>query len=146
MSNRDAMTSGRRGTTADAHGDVFAHRERHAERLGDALGGDVVMGGADATGGQDVVEGRSRLIDGVDDDLLDIRNHACFAHAHTAFTEYRGDVVQISVLGATGQDLVADDQHAGGIDAFSHAPQAGPFPADDAISSSRLNAANDIRA
>ena len=30
----------------------------HAERLGDACGGDVVMGGTDAAGGEDVVAHR----------------------------------------------------------------------------------------
>ena len=84
------------------------------------------MGGTDAAGGQDIVEGGADLVDGVDDDVLDIGDDAGLAHTHTGLAEHGGHVVQVGVLGASRQDLVADDQHAGGVDAFSHASSLSP--------------------
>ena len=47
-----------------------------AEGLGDAVGGDVVMGRTDAAGGEDVVELPAHLVDRGDDGRLDVGDDA----------------------------------------------------------------------
>ena len=85
-----------------------------AERLGDAVGGDVVVGRADAPGGEDVVELGPHLVQGGDDRLLDIGHHPAFHQPHAQLVQLEGQELQVGVLGAAAQDLVADDQQAGG--------------------------------
>src|SRR3546814_17787811 len=46
------------------------HDERPAESLGDAIGGDVVVGRPDATGGEDIVEVQPHFVQRVDDGRL----------------------------------------------------------------------------
>src|SRR3546814_4704123 len=48
------------------------HDERPAESLGDAIGGDVVVGRPDATGGEDIVEVPPHFVQRVDDGRLDV--------------------------------------------------------------------------
>ena len=64
-------------------------------------------------GGENVVEGRSRGVHGVHDDWLDVRNHPGLAYQNAPTPQGRCQVIQIGVLSASGEDLVADDQHTG---------------------------------
>ena len=89
--------------------------DRHAEGLGDGVGGDVVMRRADAAGGEDVVERGAHLVDGADDDVLDVGDDARFAETHAPIVELPGQVLKIGVLRAAGENLVADDDDGGGV-------------------------------
>src|SRR3546814_4174071 len=51
------------------------HDERPAESLGDAIGGDVVVGRPDATGGEDIVEVPPHFVQRVDDGRLRSEEH-----------------------------------------------------------------------
>ncbi len=84
--------------------------EGHAEGLGDAVGGDVVVGGADAAGGEDIVVAGAQVIDGGDDLLGDVAHHASFAEVDPVRPHELGDGVEVHVLGAARENLVADDQ------------------------------------
>src|SRR5688572_21029758 len=84
------------------------------ESLGDGVGGDVVMGGADAAGGDDVIELHPALVDRVDDRVFDIGNDASLAQPHADLVQVHRQERQIGVLGAAGQDFVADHDQAGG--------------------------------
>ena len=85
---------------------------RHAERGGDAFAGDVVMGRADAAGREHVIEARPHLVDGADDGFRDIGDHPHLAQRHADLTKPGGDEADIGVLGAAGENLVADHQQA----------------------------------
>ena len=80
-----------------------------AEGRGDAVGGDVVMGRADAAGGQHIVVAGAKGVQRVDDLGLDVADHPRLGQVDPVGGEVFGDVVQVGVLGAAGQDLVADD-------------------------------------
>ncbi len=88
----------------------------NAERLGHAIGGDVVMGRADAAGGEDIGIAVAERVERRDDLLLDIGHDADLAHVDTDIGQIFGDVADVLVLGPSGQDFVADDQDGGGDD------------------------------
>ena len=85
-----------------------------AEGLGDAVGGDVVVRRADAAGGEDVVELLAHLVHGGDDRRLDVGDDPAFRDPDAEQAELGGEVLDVGVLGAAAQDLVADDEDAGG--------------------------------
>ena len=98
-----------------------AHRlrvevDRHAERLGDAIGGDVVVGRADAAGGEDIGVGRAQRVERGDDRGLVVGDHPHFLEVDADRGEVFGDVADVLVLGPAGQDFVADHQDGGGDD------------------------------
>ena len=86
----------------------------HAEGLGDRIGGDVVMGRPDAPGGDHVIEPGAAVVDRGDDGVLDVRYDPCLAQAHAELVQADGEKRQIGVLGAAGQDFIADHDQAGG--------------------------------
>jgi hypothetical protein len=88
----------------------------NAERLGDAIGGDVVMGRADATGGEDIGIARPQRVERGDDLRLFVGDDAHFLEIDADVGEILGDVADVLVLGAAGQNLVADDKQGGGDD------------------------------
>ena len=88
--------------------------DRHAERLGDAVGGDVVMGRADAAGGEDIGVAAAQRIERIDDRRLLVADHPHFHEVDAERGQIFGDVADVLVLGAAGQDLVADHQQRGG--------------------------------
>ena len=88
--------------------------ERDAKRRRDALGRDVVMRRADAAGRQDVIEFAPDLVDGRDDRRGIVGDDSRLAQPHAGLVETLGEKPQIRVLDAAGEDLVADDQNAGG--------------------------------
>ena len=87
--------------------------------FGDAHGSNVVVGGADTTGGKDVIIGLTHLIDGADDDVFVVRYDSGVLNLNAPATQGGGDVVQVNVLGASGQYFIADDDDAGG-DGLAH--------------------------
>ncbi len=88
-----------------------------AERLGDAVGGDVVMGRADAAGGEHVSVARAQRVERRDDLRLLVGDDADFLEIDADIGEVFGDIADVLVLGAARQDLVADDEDRGGDDA-----------------------------
>ena len=95
--------------------------ELDAERLGDAGRGDVVVGRADAAGGEDVVVLRPAGVDRLDDVGLGIRHDAHLAHLDAGLVQRLGEEGEVRVLGAAGQDLVADDDQCRRDRPFAHA-------------------------
>src|SRR3546814_6283535 len=86
----------------------------------------VVVGRADAAGGEDIIVARPQRVQRVDDLVLDVGNDAHFAQANTLHVEPGRDLRDIPVLGAAGENLVADHQHGGSPDAFVAHPFALP--------------------
>src|SRR5579859_5081338 len=108
--------------------------EFDAKGLGDTFGGDVVMGRADAAGGEDVTILGAQGVDGIDDGGLVVGHHAHFLHAHADLAEAGGDILDIDVLGAARQDFVTDHQYRR-RDVFAHAS-----PPRDGLTASRATA------
>ena len=107
------------GDALQQHGDgALVDIDRHAEGLGDRVGGDVVVGRADAAGGEDVGVAGAERVHRRDDLGLDVGHHAHLAEVDADIGQVLGDVADVLVLGAPGQDLVADDEDGGGDDAF----------------------------
>ena len=86
----------------------------HAERLGQRRRGDVVVGRADAAGGEHVVVGGAQLVDGGGDCRLVVGHHAHLAQPHADVLEPPGDIRNVGVARAPREDLVADDDQRGG--------------------------------
>ena len=85
------------------------------ENLGHGIGGDVVMGGADAAGGEDqVVAGRRAFSPATISSSLSATTRISSRSMPSARQE-TGDGVGIAVLGAAGEDFVPDHQHRGGL-------------------------------
>src|SRR5260370_18732860 len=93
------------------------HDQRHAKGVADALGGDVVMGGADPTGRKDIIEAMPHLVDRGYDNVVVVRYDPGFAQPDAGFVEPLCKKSQVVILGAAGAVSVPDDQDAGGEDA-----------------------------
>ena len=91
-------------------------RDPHAERLGDAVGGDVVMRRADAAGGEEIGVARAHRVQRRDDLRLDVGNDAHLAQVDADAGQVLGDEADVLVLGPPRQDLIADDKQRGGDD------------------------------
>ena len=87
---------------------------RHAERGGDAFAGDVVMRRADAAGGEHVVEFRPHFVDRVDDRLRHVGDHPHLAQRYSQLAQSGGQELDVGVLRAAREHLVADHQQTGG--------------------------------
>jgi hypothetical protein len=85
------------------------------EGLGHGVGGDVVMGGADAAGGENQVIAGSKGIQGGDNLGLDIGHNTDFLAVNAQRGQELGDGIGIAVLGAPGEDFVPDHQHRSGL-------------------------------
>ena len=72
------------------------------------------MRGADAPSGKDIIVLDTGFVDGVDDDIFDIGNHPGVAYLDAPLAQRRGDVIQVNVLGTSGEDLVTDYEHGRG--------------------------------
>ena len=88
--------------------------DRDPEGLGDAIGGDVVVGRADAAGGEDVGVAVAQRVERIDDRRLLVADHAHLPEVDAERGQVLGDIADVLVLGAPGQDLVADHQQGGG--------------------------------
>ena len=88
--------------------------QRDAEGFGDARRGDVVMGRADPSRREHVIELPAHLVDGGDDNRRVIGDDPRLAQPDPGFVQPGGEKCEVGVLGAPGKDLVADDQDAGG--------------------------------
>ncbi len=68
---------------------------------------------ADAAGGEDIVIARTQRVDGGDDVVLVVRDDPHFLEVDADGGHDVGEVVDVPVLGATGENLIANDQHGG---------------------------------
>ncbi len=75
------------------------------------------MGRPDAAGGEHIGVARAQRVERRDDLGLDVGHHPHLAKIDADRGEILGDEPDVLVLGAAGQDLVADDQKAGRDDA-----------------------------
>ena len=99
-----------------AHGLNGAGVDRHldAEGLGDGVGGHVVMGRADAAGGEHIAVAGAKLVHGGDDLRLDVADHPHLLKRDADIVQVAGDMGDVLVPGAARQDLLADyDQRCG---------------------------------
>ena len=85
-----------------------------AEGGGDAVGGDVVVGGSDASGREDIRIGGPALVHRGDDGVLVIPQHAGFHQRDSLFGQLGAQELKVGVLGLAGQYFVADDEYARG--------------------------------
>jgi hypothetical protein len=87
---------------------------RYSERLGHRIDRDVIVGRADPAGSEAIVIGPAKDLDCFDNPLLNVRNHANFGQPDALRVEPGRDLRDILVLGAAGQDFVADYGKPGG--------------------------------
>ena len=85
-----------------------------AERFGHGIGGDVIVGRSNAAGCEDVGINRSDGIERRHDAVLLVGDNADFLEIDADFGQKGGDVAGVTVAGAAGKNLVADDQDGGG--------------------------------
>ena len=100
-----------------------------AERLGNAVGGDVVMGRADAAGGEDIGVARTQRVQRGDDIGFVVGDDTDFLEVDPDIGQVLGDEADVLVLGPSGQDFVADHQNTRGDDVAHDLslPSAGPL-------------------
>jgi hypothetical protein len=87
--------------------------DRHTERLGDASGGDVIMGRPDPAGGEDIGAAMPERIQCVDDRSLLVADHPDLLEVDADGGQILRDIADVLVLGAAGQDLATDYQERG---------------------------------
>ena len=87
---------------------------RDPERARDRIGGDVVMGRPDPPGREHIVVTPPQRIEGRDDLVLDVGDDARLLHVHADLRQILGDIAEVAVFGAAGEDFVADHEHGGG--------------------------------
>ena len=93
---------------------------RDAQRFGHCVHGDIVMGGADAAGGEQVVVGFAKGIYRLCDAGDHIGHHAHFSEADPLHLQPAGHLGDVLVMRTAGEDLVPDHHERGGIDACRH--------------------------
>jgi hypothetical protein len=107
-----------------------------AERRGDGIDGDVVMGRADPAGGEQIIVLGAERVHRRRDPFDHVGDHPDLVQPDALEVEPAADLGDIAVLGPARQDLVADHQQGGGPDAFGgqgaglrrFEPSRSPFP------------------
>src|SRR5208283_827059 len=89
---------------------AWIFRDFDAERRRYRIGGDVVMRRADAAGREKIIVTLAQRIDRRDNLSCDIGNHARLAEIDADLAQLIGDIGDVLVLRAAGQDLVAYDK------------------------------------
>src|SRR5438034_11752689 len=82
--------------------------DRHPKRLGDAVGGDVIMGRPDPAGGENIGPAMPERIECVDDRSLLVAEHPHFLEIDAERRQIFRNIADVLVLGAAGQDLATD--------------------------------------
>ncbi len=120
VGHRDAAPADER---LDALAGVVADVDAHPERRGHAVGGDVVVGRADAAGGEDVVVGGAQLVDRGHDRGLPVADHPDLAQVDPDAGERGRQHLDVRLPGAAGEDLVTDDEECSGGVGHDHEPR-----------------------
>ncbi len=93
----------------------------YPQRRRDGINGDVVMRRADAAGREQIVVARPQGVDRLDNCILVIRHHPHFFQTNALDIQPQGNLADVFVLGAAGEDFIADNHKRGGVDAgFCH--------------------------
>src|SRR6185436_6626082 len=102
-------------TLAHAPFDVGVRHDFETKAVGDALDGYIVMGWTDAAGGKNIIitSGKGRYFLADQPDL--ILNRRDFLNFNTEAAQLGAKKMRIDVLGLAGQDLIADNDNAGGF-------------------------------
>jgi hypothetical protein len=87
--------------------------DRHPERLGDTVGGDVIMGRSDTASREDISVAMPERVERIDDRSLLVTDYPHFVEIDTKRGQIFGDIANVLVLGSARQDLVADHQERG---------------------------------
>jgi hypothetical protein len=87
------------------------------QRLGDGVHGDVVVSRTDPAGGEHIIVARSQRVHRLDDRGGHVRHHAHFDEADALDAQPSRDLRDVLVVSATGEDLVANHDQRGGVDA-----------------------------
>ena len=74
------------------------------------------MGRADAARSEDVVVSLAERVQRVDDRILLVGDDAHFLQVYPRDRQHIGEMADILVLGASGEEFVADGEHGGGYD------------------------------
>ena len=93
----------------------------HAERLGNCIDGDIIVRRADAAGGEQIIVARAQSVNRLDNCRGFIRDNTHFLQADALYAEEAGDLGDVLVMGAARENLIANDDQRGGVDAgFGH--------------------------
>ncbi len=88
--------------------------DRHIERRGDRIDGDVVVGRPDPAGREQIIVAGAERIDRLDDALLVVGDDPHLGQPDALVVEPGRELRDILVLGPARQDLVADHRQGGG--------------------------------
>lgn len=105
------------------------HVDANTERLRDRIRSFVVMRGADAARGEHVIVFRTKCVYGGNDLVGNVRNHARFRHLNAKRRQEFCDGLEVHILGAAREKLIANEQYGGADAGFSHGANISP---DDA--------------
>ena len=89
------------------------HPQRHSNRIN----GYVIMRGADATCGEEIIVARAKRVDGLNNRVLNIRHHPHFAQTNALHIEPQRNLRDILILRPARQDFIANHDQGGGVDA-----------------------------
>ena len=89
----------------------------HAQSLGHGVHGDVVMRRPDTAGGEEIIVTFAQRVHRFHDTRHHIGDDSHFGQANTLHLQPAGDLGNILVMRAPGQDLVPDHEEPGGVDA-----------------------------
>lgn len=93
---------------------VGPHVYSHAERCGNAVGGDIVVGGADSAGGKQIINPATHLVHRRNDSAMVVRHDANLDQPDAHPGHHAGQMVAIGLAGPARKDFIADHQHCGG--------------------------------
>ena len=96
----------------DARGDGVAHLDGAPEGLGDAVDGEVVVGGSDPPGGEDEVVGCAHLPDLFGDGIDVVGNGDDPLDVHAERAQLATEIGRVGVCNLPREDLVSDDENA----------------------------------
>src|SRR5262245_31000126 len=83
---------------------------RHSERLSYAVGSDGVMGRPDTASREDIGVTMPKRVKRIDDSTLLVADHPYFLEIDPERGEVFRDIADVLILGAAGQDFIADHQ------------------------------------
>jgi len=92
---------------------IIAHIYRGAKGCGHRIGGDIVMGRANAAGGEQMRVPPGQILHRRNDRAGVIGHHAHFEQINAVRCQFPRQVVRVGILGAAGKYFIADHQHGG---------------------------------
>ena len=96
----------------------------HAKRGGNRVHRDIVVRGADAAGGEEIIVAFAQRVHRLNDPVFLVRYDAHLGQADALHLQPFGHLRDILVVRAAGQDFVADNDERGGPDTIGHGKRA----------------------